>query len=235
MPKPLIHAQDDVRRWGGDVSDYLPIHDLLDSSKSVIPTSVHRALTHQSWFLFILEKVFGQFITNSDGRKVSVRDIGEQHILMDFRNKFIPTPQDYLANIIIEDWMVNGRANSVPPSIRENVGNFYRKQKKVKRKDIEIVDNKEDESEPVKAAVAADPTSPLTEKIVELTAEVERLEKEVVAKDRQIALLTIQLEYEKNNSHPIWPREPKPLPWYPEPKPYKDPYTDPWGRPTVLD
>jgi len=36
-----------------------------------------------------------------------VRSIAEQHILEDFRNKFIPTLQDYLSNMKLLPWMDN--------------------------------------------------------------------------------------------------------------------------------
>ena len=114
MAKPYIHALSSAKRWKGKPEDYLEIHQLLDSSKMVIADSRHRALTHNSWFLFILEKVFGYNITNSDGVSVSVRDIGEQHILEDFRGRYIPTAQDYLQEMDMRDWMVNG--NGIPPS-----------------------------------------------------------------------------------------------------------------------
>lgn len=118
MPKPLIHAERDVKQWGGTVEDYLPIHDLMDSSKGAIADARHRCLTHTSWFLStILEKVFGDYIINSDGRKVSVRDIGENHILLDFRGQFIPTAQDFLQEMEIKSWMMNGAG--VPPSFQK--------------------------------------------------------------------------------------------------------------------
>lgn len=116
MSKPYIHAVSSTKKWGGEVEDYLPIHDFLDSSKGVIPDSRHRALTHTSWFLsVVLERVFGVVITNSVGRVVSVRDIGEQHILEDFGNRFIPSAQDYLQEIEWQDWMLNGKTGK-PPS-----------------------------------------------------------------------------------------------------------------------
>jgi hypothetical protein len=116
VAKPYIHAKSSVRKFGGCVNDYLPIHDFMDSSKAAIPDNRHRALTHNSWFLFVLEKVFGTTITNSAGRLVSVREIGEQHILEDFGMKFIPTPQDYLENMEIKDWMNNAAKDDVPNS-----------------------------------------------------------------------------------------------------------------------
>ena len=110
MSKPYIHAKASVKRYGGVVGDYLPIHNLMDSSKAAIADNRHRALTHNSWFVgTILELVFGTTITNSDGKVVSVRDIGEEHVLEDYGMKFIPTPQDFLQEIPMQDWMQNGK------------------------------------------------------------------------------------------------------------------------------
>lgn len=115
MSKPYIHAVSSARRYGGVSEDYLEIHNLMDSSKSAIADNRHRVLTHTSWFLStILERVFGTTIVNSAGRTVSVRDIGEQHILEDFGGRFIPTPQDFIENMEFADWMQNGKG--VPPS-----------------------------------------------------------------------------------------------------------------------
>ena len=92
MAKPWIHAESSARRFGGKPEDYIEIHNLLDSSKGTIADSRHRALTHNAWFLStILERVFGVVLTNSEGLKVSVRDVGEQHVLEDFRMRYIPS------------------------------------------------------------------------------------------------------------------------------------------------
>jgi hypothetical protein len=115
MAKPFIHAMSSAKRFGGRPDEYMPIHELLDASKGSIADNRHRALTHNSWFLsVILERIFGPTIKNSNGRLVSVREIGEQHVLEDFRNKFIPSAQDYLAEIEFQPWMDNG--HGVPPS-----------------------------------------------------------------------------------------------------------------------
>src|SRR5688500_11504602 len=108
----MIHARSSARRFGGDPSAYLPIHDFMDSSKAACGDNRHRALTHTSWFIStVLERVFGHEITVTlaDGRtrKVSVRDIGEQHVLEDFGG-FIPTPQDFLSEMFLKTWMMFG-------------------------------------------------------------------------------------------------------------------------------
>jgi len=117
MSKPYIHAISSARKYGGIPEDYLEIHNLMDSSKATIADSRHRVLTHTAWFVgFILERVFGTTLTNSDGRTVSVRDIGEQHILEDFGGRFIPTAQDYLQEMEFMEWMLAGKGKP-PPSL----------------------------------------------------------------------------------------------------------------------
>ena len=121
MSKPWIHAKNSAKKFGGEPSDYMSIHNLMDSSKGAIGDNRHRALTHNSWFIGAdgpLEKIFGPVIINSDGREVSVRDIGEQHILEDFGMKFIPAAQDYLQEMEIKNWMNNGK-EGVPSSFKK--------------------------------------------------------------------------------------------------------------------
>jgi hypothetical protein len=129
MAKPWIHAESSVRQWGGVPEDYVEIHTFMDSSKGAIADNRHRCLTHTSWFLSnVLERVkFSNsgpcvgnsfpVIINSNGREISVRDLGEQHILEDFAHKFIPTAQDYIENMTFEEWMQNGK--ETPSSFKE--------------------------------------------------------------------------------------------------------------------
>jgi hypothetical protein len=113
--KPHIHAQHSVTKFGGKASDYKHIHEFIDCSKGTISDHRHRALTHNTWFIsFVLPQVFGETIINSDNKEVSIRDIGEQHVLEDFRGKFIPSAQDFLMFMSYESWMNNG--NGEPPS-----------------------------------------------------------------------------------------------------------------------
>jgi hypothetical protein len=93
----------------------MDIHEFLDSSKGTIADNRHRALTHNAWFLSaVLPRVFGETRINSDGKVYSVRDVGEQHVLEDYGGRFIPSAQDFLAEMDFRDWMQNGRG--VPPS-----------------------------------------------------------------------------------------------------------------------
>lgn len=133
MSKPLIHAMSSQRRWGGEIEDYMEIHNLMDSSKGTIADSRHRALTHNAWFISeIIERIFGVYFENSAGRKVSTRDVAEQHVLEDYANRFIPSAQDFLEGIPMQDWMINGR-HGEPSSFK-----VIEKNKKIKRKEIEL-------------------------------------------------------------------------------------------------
>jgi hypothetical protein len=106
---PYIHAELSAKRYGGIPEDYLDIHELMDSSKAAFPNNLHRVLTHNSWFVVtILPKVFGHRRQNSEGKWYNVKDVGEYHILEDFKMRFIPSVQDYLENMVMQDWMNNG-------------------------------------------------------------------------------------------------------------------------------
>lgn len=80
-----------------------------------------RALTHNTWFAYtIVPKIFGYNITNSDGKSVDTVDIAMLHIAEDFRMKFIPTPQDYLKHLAVQQWMCNGVKDVQNPEATEN-------------------------------------------------------------------------------------------------------------------
>ena len=83
MAHPLKHAESSARKFGGKVEDHLPIHDWFDESKAFLPDFRHRALRHHAEGVFLCERIFGVAITNSDGRQVPVRYIGEQHVRED--------------------------------------------------------------------------------------------------------------------------------------------------------
>lgn len=114
--KPVIHAKNSVRRYGGTYEDYMDIHELMDSSKACLPLNLHRVLCHQSWFIkTIIPKIFGHQRINSEGKTYIPENVAEEHVLEDFGMKFIPTVQDYLENVNMASWM-NGQG--LPPSCR---------------------------------------------------------------------------------------------------------------------
>ena len=120
MAKPLIHAKNSARKFGGHYTDYMEIHEFMDSSKSVIGDGRHRALTHNTWFIsVVIPRVFGEtMVRESDGMLISTRDIAEQHVLEDYGMRFIPTAADFLSEMEHQDWMLNGK-KGMSPSYRK--------------------------------------------------------------------------------------------------------------------
>ncbi len=107
MSHPSIHSESSARRFGGKPEDYVAIHDWFDATKETFADFRHRALRHHAQGIFEAERVFGHTITNSDGRMVPVRYIGEQHVKEDCGG-FIPTVADWFRNIKREVWMSRG-------------------------------------------------------------------------------------------------------------------------------
>lgn len=87
--KPLQHAKISAHKHGGKWEDYIRLHEFFDQTKAFVPDMRHRAILHNSFGIFLLQQVFGEVMTNSDGRQVSVRDIGEEHVMDDLGT--IPT------------------------------------------------------------------------------------------------------------------------------------------------
>lgn len=109
MSAPHIHAMSSAKKFGGILEDYLEIHAKMDCSKAYFPDNRHRVLTHTMfWVKEVMIPLYGEIFTNSDGKIVSTKDVCEQHILEDYRSKFIPTPQDFIENMEFKIWMQNG-------------------------------------------------------------------------------------------------------------------------------
>jgi hypothetical protein len=121
---PYYHALSSARKHGGDPRDYLPLHAWFDESKQHICDFRHRALRHHAAGIYEAERYFGFVITNSDGRIVPTRILGEQHVREDCGR--IPSVGDWLAAIRGERWMISTRGqdafviSGVPPSVREH-------------------------------------------------------------------------------------------------------------------
>jgi len=107
MAHPLHHAESSARKFGGVPSDYQAVHDWFDASKEHLALFTHRALRHHALGLFEAERVFGLTLTNSAGREIPVRWIGEQHVREDCQGR-IPSMADWLRRIQPEPWMANG-------------------------------------------------------------------------------------------------------------------------------
>lgn len=103
MAHSYHHAVSSARKFGGQPEDYTAIHSWFDESKQFRADPRHRALRHHTQGIFECERVFGITITNSAGKDIPVRLIGEQHMREDFG--WIPSLNDWLDCMTVEPWM----------------------------------------------------------------------------------------------------------------------------------
>jgi hypothetical protein len=111
VSKAWVHAQSSAKRWGGTPDDYIAIHERIDSTKSAHAEVTHRCVFHSAFGIYVIEEIFGRFVTNSDGKQVFVRDIAEQHVLEDLG--FIPSLSDWLKEMPAQPWMAGQRKLNV--------------------------------------------------------------------------------------------------------------------------
>lgn len=105
--KPFYHARISAKKFGGKPEDYQAIHDFMDESKAHLADARHRMFLHNSFGIYLAERVCGEivdnkrmpYITTSDGRKVQVRDVAEQHVLDDLG--YIPSLYECVEGIPI--------------------------------------------------------------------------------------------------------------------------------------
>src|ERR1035437_9877773 len=109
MAHPYHHSLSSVRKWGGQVGDYLRIQDWFDESKKITADFRHRALRHHAAGIFMTEVIFGPPIPLSTGRVIPTRWVGEQHVREDLG--FIPSFADWAKAIRPKHWM--GHASKV--------------------------------------------------------------------------------------------------------------------------
>jgi len=113
--KPLIHAKISVRKFGGKVDDYIPLHNWMDSTKGYVPDMRHRMILHNAWGIMLAEQIHGVYFKNSDGKDVSVRDVLEQHVVDDLGH--IPTLEKCMSGMPVEPWMGSKTFKGVPLKI----------------------------------------------------------------------------------------------------------------------
>lgn len=116
MSHPYHHSVSSVNIHGGEVEDYLEIHSWFDESKKYISDVRHRMLRHHTEGIFQCEKKFGVYITNSKGKKVPVRIIGEQHVQEDLGR--VPSLTEWMSELPLKSWMNRSRKLSKETTIK---------------------------------------------------------------------------------------------------------------------
>ncbi len=93
-----------VKKWGGEVEDYLPIHHWFDdTSKAMVGDFRHRALRHHTTGIIECIERFGETLTLSSGRVIPIRYVAEQHVVEDMGR--LVSVGDWLRCIVPEPWM----------------------------------------------------------------------------------------------------------------------------------
>lgn len=106
----IFHAKSSVRKFGGTLEFYLPIHSWFDGTKAIRADFRHRALRHHKQGVILAKQVFGEFINN-----IPVEQIGEQHNMEDFQ--YNPDASDWYKLITHEAWM----EKNVPSELIEKI------------------------------------------------------------------------------------------------------------------
>jgi hypothetical protein len=91
---PYHHALASQRAYGGAVSDYLPLHNWFDASKSSLAFFTHRAIHHHREGIAEAVHLFGAAVVNAEGCAISVEALALQHLAEDM--SIIPTAADWL-------------------------------------------------------------------------------------------------------------------------------------------
>ena len=76
MAHPYHHALSSTKKWGGQVDDYIRIHEWFDESKKITADFRHRALRHHAEGIFMAEAIFGSTMTLSTGRIIPTSSNG---------------------------------------------------------------------------------------------------------------------------------------------------------------
>lgn len=115
MATEIFHARSSARRWGGQPTDYLTVHEWFDESKNSFVDFRHRALRHHAEGIALCEQLFGSHVELHDEngallldskgapKIVPVRWIGEQHVREDLGR--IPQASEWLKQIVPLNWM----------------------------------------------------------------------------------------------------------------------------------
>jgi len=81
--KPLQHAQISAKTYGGGWTDYIEVHNFLDSSKATCAHFKHRFLLHHAEGIELGVRIFGETVTNSENKTIETRRLLTNHLIED--------------------------------------------------------------------------------------------------------------------------------------------------------
>ncbi len=104
MAHPYHHALSSVKKFGGQVTDYLTVHSWFDATKAHFADFRHRALRHNRTAVDTAVAVFDRLgvsykglLINSDGLDVTLASVANQHIEEDCGQ--LPSALDWVLSV----------------------------------------------------------------------------------------------------------------------------------------
>jgi len=110
MSKPIHHAINSANKFGGEFTDYEPIHTMMDRSKASFPKMAHRIVFHHDYGVKLIDDIFaarwvrGEFpllSTESHHALELIPAVAEQHVTEDLG--FVPTLADWDKDLLVGD------------------------------------------------------------------------------------------------------------------------------------
>jgi len=122
MGDPLQHAKSSAEKFGGVASDYLNIHQIMDSSKMFLADWRHRAVLHNTFGMHLMETyIIGPtFKRESDGEEVCTRTVVTEHIREDLN--VVPTLGEFLREMPLRRWMMRATREEVQRLKHQTIG-----------------------------------------------------------------------------------------------------------------
>jgi len=113
MGDPLEHAKSSAEKFGGEASDYIEIHKIMDSSKLFLADWRHRSVLHNTFGIYLMEEyIIGpSFTRESDGEEVCTRTVCTQHIMEDLN--MVPTLGEFLREMPLRRWMQQANPDEI--------------------------------------------------------------------------------------------------------------------------
>lgn len=102
MSHYTYHSLSSVNAFGGHPEDYHRLHQWMDRSRGGSDRLLHRMLAHHSQGIQDAVALFGDTITNAQGRQVPTALLARQHVVEDLG--FVPTLEHYLELLHCPRW-----------------------------------------------------------------------------------------------------------------------------------
>ena len=96
------HSVSSVNAFGGAPEDYHELHRWMDRGRAGTDKLLHRMLAHHTQGIQDAIALFGDTITNSNGRQVPTSLLASRHIVEDLG--FVPTLDHYIELLHCPRW-----------------------------------------------------------------------------------------------------------------------------------